>query len=77
MGRRVWKRSFVRHFHTKTRGFTKTGSGQTQGIAEKERGVLFSAGNFVRLSNALYNTPGDFERLRDAVAELIVEQQTS
>jgi selenocysteine lyase/cysteine desulfurase len=38
---------------------------------------LFSAGNFVRLSNALYNTPEDFERLRDAVAELIVEQQTS
>eukprot|EP00937_MAST-01D_sp_MAST-1D-sp2_P000190 g190.t1 len=28
------------------------------------------AGNFVRLSHALYNTPRDFERLRDAVAAL-------
>ena len=33
-------------------------------------------GNFVRLSNALYNTREDYERLRDAVDELIVEQQS-
>ena len=41
---------------------------------EAALGNFGERGNFIRLSHAIYNSKGDFERLRDAVLELTEEQ---
>ena len=42
---------------------------------EAALGNFGERGNFIRLSHAVYNAPADFERLRDAVLELVEEQE--